>query len=234
MLTFRNVQFAYKRNRNVLENLNLNFKQGRTLLLGPNGSGKSTIFGLASGSLLPKSGKITTDERIGLLPQKVPVFPNLNVQEQVAYVAWLAMKTRKASDIDAVSAIAAMKLTDKALEKPKNLSGGQLRRLGIAGLLNSDVDILLLDEPTAGLDIAQCTNFFQTLKSLPSGKTVVVCTHQLDGITDYFDYVCVIKSGQLVFDGTIAEFIKLGNLPDNQITTNPLVNAYTSLVGVDA
>lgn len=218
----------------LFEGLNLTFKSGRTLLLGPNGSGKSTIFGLASGSIPPKFGSIQSSSSIGLLPQKIPVFPHLNVREQVAYVAWLAMKPMKSSEIQADDALSAMNLLEKKLDKPKSLSGGQLRRLGIAGLLNSDVDIMLLDEPTAGLDIAQCANFYQTLKGLPSTKSVIVCTHQLDGITDFFDNVIVIKSGQLVFDGTISEFIQLGKALENQITTNVLVNAYASLVGVGA
>ncbi len=232
MLTFRNVAFSYNRNRPVVQDLTLDFKPGRTLLLGPNGSGKSTIFALASGQISPKRGEIATQSTIGLLPQKVPVFPNLTVQEQVAYVAWLALKPIKESERDAADALATMNLSELATEKPNHLSGGQLRRLGIAGLLNSGAEIMLLDEPTAGLDIAQCANFYSALKSLTREKTIVVCTHQLDGITDFFDYVIVILKGKKLFSGTINEFIELGKRPELQITSNHLVNAYSSLVGV--
>ena len=230
MLTFRNVSFSYKRNRPVLVNFSIEFKNGRTLLLGPNGSGKSTIFALASGILKLKSGEIQTDQVVGLLPQAVPIFPNLTVSEQVAYVAWLARKSMKQAEFDSTKSLEAVHLLDKAKEKPKDLSGGQLRRLGIAGLLNSEAEVMLLDEPTAGLDIAQSASLFKVLKSLPKEKTIVVCTHQLDGITDFFDYVAVIHNGELKFNGTIEEFEKIGHNPANQLTTNTLVNAYAAIV----
>lgn len=230
MLTFRNVSFSYKRNRPVLVNFSIEFKNGRTLLLGPNGSGKSTIFALASGILKLKSGEIQTDQVVGLLPQAVPIFPNLTVSEQVAYVAWLAMKPMKQAEFDSTKSLEAVHLLDKAKVKPKDLSGGQLRRLGIAGLLNSEAEVMLLDEPTAGLDIAQSASLFKVLKSLPKEKTIVVCTHQLDGITDFFDYVAVIHNGELKFNGTIEEFEKIGQKPANQLTTNTLVNAYAAIV----
>jgi ABC-2 type transport system ATP-binding protein len=230
MLTFRNVSFSYKRNRPVLENFSIEFKNGRTLLLGPNGSGKSTIFALASGILKLKSGEIQTDQVVGLLPQAVPIFPNLTVSEQVAYVAWLAMKPMKQAEFDSSKSLEVVHLLDKAKEKPKDLSGGQLRRLGIAGLLNSEAEVMLLDEPTAGLDIAQSASLFKVLKSLPKEKTIVVCTHQLDGISDFFDYVAVIHNGELKFNGTIEEFEKIGQKPANQLTTNTLVNAYAAIV----
>ena len=230
MLTFRNVSFGYKRNQPVLSSFNLDFRPGNTLLLGPNGAGKSTVFALASGALRPKTGTVERTASVGLLTQQVPIFPQLTAWQQVAYVAWLAMKPMKRAEKDAMDALRQVGLFEKAQEKPKNLSGGQLRRLGIAGLLNSDASVMLLDEPTAGLDIAQCASFYSTLKNLDQGKTVIVCTHQIDGITDYFDFVVVIVNGALLFNDTMAKFIELGNLPQNQYSSNPLVNAYSEMV----
>ncbi len=230
MLNFRNVSFSYKRNQPVLTGFDLEFRPGNTLLLGPNGAGKSTVFALASGALRPKTGTIERTASVGLLTQQVPIFPQLTAWQQVAYVAWLAMKPMKQAEKDAMAALRQVGLFEKAQEKPKNLSGGQLRRLGIAGLLNSDASVMLLDEPTAGLDIAQCASFYSTLKNLDQGKTVIVCTHQIDGITDYFDFVVVIVNGELLFNDTMAKFIELGNLPQNQYSSNPLVNAYSVMV----
>jgi len=231
VLAFRNLAFSYSRNKTIFTDLNLDIQAGRTLLLGPNGSGKSTLFALASGALQPRSGQVLAQQSIGLLPQKVPIFPNLTVEEQVAYVAWLAMKPIKAADADAQRSLAQMNLNHKLKEKPKNLSGGELRRMGIAGLLNSDVETLLLDEPTAGLDIAQCANLYQTLKLLPREHNVIVSTHQLDGISDFFDYVVLLFNGEVLFDSTMEEFMRIGSKKENQITSDPLVNAYSNFVG---
>jgi ABC-2 type transport system ATP-binding protein len=140
------------------------------------------------------------------------------------------MKPMKQAEFDSTKALVAVNLLDKAKVKPKALSGGELRRLGIAGLLNSEADIMLLDEPTAGLDVAQSASLFKTLKSLPRDKTIIVSTHQLDGITDFFDYVTVIKNGELKFKGTVQEFEEIGHLPENQLTPNALINAYAALV----
>jgi ABC-2 type transport system ATP-binding protein len=232
MLIFRDVDFGYKRNQPVISGFTLAFKPGNTLLLGPNGAGKSTVFALASGALRPKAGTVERKASVGLLSQQVPIFPHLTAWQQVAYVAWLAMKPMKQAEKDAMDALRQVGLFDKTNEKPKNLSGGELRRLGIAGLLNSDASVMLLDEPTAGLDIAQCASFYSTLKNLDQGKTVIVCTHQIDGITDYFDFVVVLFDGKLLFNDTMAKFIELGNLPENQYSSNPLVNAYSELVAI--
>jgi ABC-type multidrug transport system ATPase subunit len=229
MLAFHGVAFQYHRNKPFIQDLNLEFKPGRTLLLGPNGSGKSTIMNLAAGLLVPTLGNVSASNSIGLLSQKVQFFPNLNVNEQVAYVAWLARRDMKSSISGASDALAVVNLSHKRKERPKNLSGGELRRLGIAGLLNAKTDMMLLDEPTAGLDLAQSAIFYQTLRGLPKTTQIVVSTHQIEGLEDFFDFVIVVTNGKVVFNGSLKEFKALGKASKVKLSSNMLVNSYWHL-----
>lgn len=230
MLTFQNVSFGYKRGRGVIRGLDLEVSRGKTLLLGPNGSGKSTLFKLAAGTIRPKSGTVVREGSVAILPQDVPVFPGLNVSEQVAYNAWLAGVTKSQAKANAVESLRRVNLEEKLADKATQLSGGQLRRMGVASALATGASTLLLDEPTAGLDLAQYANFYKTLDEASEGKSVVVATHQIDGIGDFFDNVIVLIYGDLRFKGSFEEFLATAGDAAGREKSQLIVAAYTELM----
>ena len=144
---------------------------------------------------------------IGWMPQQIRPIPGLTVQEQVSYAAWL-----KGLGSDAAWKAAAKSLTWTGLEnlanhKATELSGGQLRRVGLAQVLAHDAQVLLLDEPTAGLDPSQRARFRALLASLPPDKCVVVSTHQIDDLSELFDRVVILETGTIQYAGSIDEFM---------------------------
>ena len=213
------VSFSYRRNHEVLHGVNIEFTPGRTALLGPNGAGKSTLFALCSGVTVPQSGKITLGtvkassrtlrRRVGFMGQAVRPMPGLTVREQVTYGGWLrGLRVREAS-VKAERVIEDVDLMEKADERSSQISGGQLRRVGLAQVLVGQPEVLLLDEPTAGLDPAQRMRFREVLERIPDDRVTVVSTHQVDDLADGYDRVIVLFSGRVVFDGTPHEFLDL-------------------------
>lgn len=234
MLTFRNLTFGYRNKPPLFRDINISFPKGKTLLLGPNGSGKSTLFALAAGLLkstggiiFPKSSEVT------LMPQNIPVFRGLSVREQVAYTGWLVGKSSENSWSQSGELLDAVNLSDKAGDSTKSLSGGQLRRVGIANALMSDNNILLFDEPTAGLDLHQASKFYQTLGKMSGDKCIVVSSHQIEGMSGFFDNVALLVHGEIKFFGSFMTFLDIGMALGITDPSQALVAAYSSMVEGD-
>lgn len=217
---------------------------GRTVLLGPNGAGKSTLLKLLAGIHRPQQGTVELDgrpvrprrggnrsagPRVAWMPQDITAIKGLTTLEQVGYAGWLAGMSGSRARTRAVAAVEQVQLGAKADERSASLSGGQLRRLGLAEALVLDADYLLLDEPTAGLDPAQRQNFRDILLGLPSGG-LVVSTHQTDDIADVFDHVTVLAAGKILFDAGLPEFRAL---PASRVPASAGLEerVFTALVG---
>lgn len=213
------VSFSYRRNREVLHGVTIEFTPGKTALLGPNGAGKSTLFALCSGVTVPRSGRImlsssetssrTLRRRVGFMGQTVRPMPGLTVREQVAYCGWLRGLSVREACARTEQVIADVDLLETADERASRISGGQLRRVGLAQVLVGEPDVVLLDEPTAGLDPAQRLRFRDVLERIPDDRITVVSTHQVDDLADGYDRVIVLSSGRVVFDGTPHQFLDL-------------------------
>lgn len=189
-------------------------------LLGPNGAGKTTLLRLVATSLTPTSGRVlisgmdTTDpvervearRRLGYVPQEV-VFPRgMTAFGFVDYIAVLKEWTQTEERHREVRRVlAAVDLGDRAGMKIKALSGGQRRRLAIAQSLLGSPTVLILDEPTTGLDPEQRADLRATLSAL--GGTVLISTHQTEDVSALCDRVVVIDAGQVVFDGTVPQML---------------------------
>ena len=221
------VYFSYGRHGKIFHGFDCEFHGGKTVLLGPNGAGKSTLFRIMAGILKPSVGLVVLPDspglvspswsQVALMPQDVPPIPGLRVDEQVAYSGWLAGLSRRDAQSRAVEVLAAVNLSDKASSRVSRLSGGQLRRVGLAQALVANPQVLLLDEPTAGLDPAQRHSFREVLKSVPSeDQVVVVSTHLVDDIEDLYDHVVVMNEGCVIFTGTPDEFINLSKPGPNR------------------
>lgn len=188
----------------VLNNIDLNIGTGIHGILGPNGAGKTTLLRCALG-LLPYEGEIQIDHTaIGYLPQNFRIFKNLSVEEALLYVVHL--KEAKVQDLHDV--LSATGLETERKTTVRKLSGGMLRRLGIAQALIGDSRILILDEPAVGLDPLQRVNLRNIIATLGRDRTIILSTHIVDDLSDMADTISIIDKGKLRFHGEQSAFLK--------------------------
>jgi ABC-type multidrug transport system ATPase subunit len=193
-------------------------------LLGPNGAGKTTLLRMMATVIPPTSGGLRLlgldpgqygprrqiRRRLGYLPQNLGYYPGFTVAEFVEYFALL--KEVPASQVPhaVAAAIEQVGLGDRARAKMRTLSGGMLRRVGIAQAIVNQPDLLLLDEPTAGLDPEQRVAFRAMVRGLGQRATVIVSTHLVEDVGAACTEVALMESGQIVFAGTPAGLIAQG------------------------
>nr|WP_302467834.1 ATP-binding cassette domain-containing protein [Bittarella massiliensis (ex Durand et al. 2017)] len=188
--------------------------------LGPNGAGKTTflrcmlgILPTSSGSFeyngVPTGRKNSIAAHVGYLPQKFGVYGDLRVCEAMEYLA--SVHRLKIRDIDAEidRCLALVNLADRTRSKVKALSGGMVRRLGIAQALLGDPDILVFDEPTAGLDPEERMRFKAIVEQVSPGKTVLLSTHILADVDAICDQIIIINKGHTVYTGPTADIASL-------------------------
>ena len=194
-------------------------------LLGPNGAGKSTTVAMICGLLAPDSGRVLIDglpiraddspvkRRIGLVPQDVSLYEDYGARHNLElFGALYGLKgARLAGRVD--DALALVGLTDRAKDKPSSYSGGMKRRLNIAAALVHDPDLLILDEPTVGIDPQSRNAIFDNLEALAArGKAIVYTTHYLEEAERLADRIVIVDHGRVVAAGTPAVLIRaLGN-----------------------
>lgn len=206
----------------------------RTLLLGTNGAGKSTLLKLLCGYLDPQSGTVTVDgnsgrralrNAVGWMPQDIRPAPGMTCQQQLEYAGWAGGAPRRAARAKAEVLLEQVGLSDEACRRADRISGGQLRRLGLAQACMRESHVLLLDEPTAGLDPAQSLRFHEVLQGLEVPGGVLISTHQISELAEGVDRVAVLNHGDIVFDATVAEFRSLATANES------LAQIFLKLVG---
>ncbi|MET8537538.1 ATP-binding cassette domain-containing protein [Streptomyces sp. NPDC005065] len=231
--------YAYRRwSTPVLRSLTYELPDGLTILLGPNGAGKSTLLKLAASVTRPLSGTVTLDgtpsstrafrRQVGWLPQTVLPMPTLTAREYVAYIGWLKGMNRTEAWTQAARALSRVEMEPQATTKTSKLSGGQLRRIGVAGALVHDARVLLLDEPTAGMDPQQRRVFRDTLTTLTADVRVLMSTHDVTDLAEEADHVTVITGGRILHDGPTNEF--LAHAPEGTAPGRTAEGAYTALI----
>ena len=182
-------------------------------LLGPNGAGKSTLMNMMTGCLSPTSGDIFIDgenikqnplkakEKIGFLPEGAPIYPDMSVKMFLNYMGQLRGTTKeRLSEVIKIANI-----ENVLFQKVETLSKGYLRRVGFAQSILSDPEILLLDEPTDGLDPNQKEHMQNLISQMGKNKTILISTHLLDEAQTIADRIVVINQGKIVIDGTLAQ-----------------------------
>ena len=195
-------------NKYALQDINFEIKAGQPIaLVGPNGAGKSTLFGILSGYMAATSGdarvlgyKVGSPEligRIGALPQDALFDPNLTIMQQLSFLARLQGFEKAASFKEAARVLELMQLADIAKEKITALSHGMKKRVAIAQALMGSPDLVLLDEPTAGLDPANARNIRQQVMALSGETTFVISSHNLDELERLCDQVLLLERGEL-------------------------------------
>lgn len=216
MLTINNYDFGYKKKMPVLKNINLSVDSGFVLLVGENGSGKSTLINCITGQL-KGNGEIRIDgvpcgsadysRYISYLPQVFDVYPMLKVREILEFVAGLKGIPKK--EVKKTVKDAAFRTnTESFLEtKFKRCSEGMKRRVGIAAALMGDAQVIILDEPTAGIDPKERRQFYRTIKECFKGKTVIISTHILDDIESLADSIIMLSHGRITCHMPYADFM---------------------------
>lgn len=218
VLSLREVTLAYG-NLIAVDSLSLTVAPGEVFgLLGPNGCGKSTTLAAIVGSIAPSSGEILVagkSERsdplgyrrlIGLVPQEVALFDELSAENNLAFFGRLYglsgkhLKTRVCEVLDFV------RLSEHARRLPRTFSGGMKRRLNLACALLHDPALLLLDEPTVGIDIQSRDAIFLSLRELcRQGTAIVFTTHHLEEAELLCDRIGILDHGYLLAAGTVEE-----------------------------
>ncbi len=212
------------RRRQVLNDLDLDLGSGVHGLLGPNGTGKTTLVRVAATVLRPAIGRVVllgrdiadrdqrtqVRRRLGYLPQNFGYFPGFTVREFVEYVAWLKEVPPARLPLAVDQALERVQLSDRAGARMRTLSGGMIRRAGIAQAIVNDPELLLLDEPTAGLDPEQRVGFRALLRTLGKSACVVVSTHLVEDVASACTSVVLLEGGRVVFTGTPQDLAAAG------------------------
>ena len=199
----------------AVENVSCQTKKGEIIaLLGPNGAGKSTLMNMISGYLSPSSGEIKVlgqniqdaplfaKENIGFLPEGAPIYPDMTVHQFLRYMAEL----RGIKDIS--PAVEQAKIYDVMEQKVETLSKGYLRRVGFAQSILSDPPILLLDEPTDGLDPNQKDHIRSLISKMGKDKTILISTHLLDEAETIATRIIIFNKGKILADGDLKTILK--------------------------
>lgn len=210
-LIFEHVSKEYS-GRFSLGPLDFSLTRGVTCLVGPNGAGKTTLFKMAAGMESATTGKIYFTEgekeivsgRVGYLPQDVDMPVNATCEEFLHYVAWAHRVPAQKRSCAVEDALTHVNLTERRTHKIRSLSGGMVRRLGVASALINDPLLLLLDEPTVGLDPRQRLSLRRVISAAKGTRMVLVSTHLVEDIRSIADRVIVLGDGKIVFDGNVS------------------------------
>ncbi|MGE0134442.1 MAG: ATP-binding cassette domain-containing protein [Dehalococcoidia bacterium] len=222
-MRFTSISFGYTRRRKIFTDFSWEVPTGLVILLGPNGAGKSTLLALGADRFRPSSGAIEhrgltprSNQReyrqtVGWMSQDFRPIAGFTAIEQVSYAAWLKGLSSTSSHKAASQALQAVDLASRADVGVSKLSGGQRKRVGLAMAIVNRPDVLLLDEPTAGLDPAQRSHFRDLVTRSLLASTIVISTHQVDDLSSVFGSVAVVDDGELLFNDTATEFLALGS-----------------------
>src|SRR5215467_14223568 len=193
-------------------------------LLGPNGAGKTSLLRMMATAIPPSSGRLRLlgrdprsygprreiRRRLGYLPQSLGYYPGFTVVEFVEYFALLKEVPAGQVPRAVATAVERVGLGDRARAKLRTLSGGMLRRVGIAQAIVNDPELLLLDEPTAGLDPEQRMTFRALLRDLGQHATIVVSTHLVEDVGAACARVALMDRGKIIFQGTPGDLTARG------------------------
>lgn len=217
-IVLKNITKKYK-NKEVLSHLNFEFDNKIYAFIGHNGSGKSTLMRIITGLIEPTQGeeifyqndKIIDYKKVkfGYLSQEFNAFKEFSVYEQLEYFAIMKKINKKVYPNEIKKVLVEVNLWENKDVKCKNLSGGMIRRLGIAQTLLGSPDIIILDEPVVGLDPDERMRFMEIIKSIQLDIPIIFSTHIIDDISSLSPEIIFFKNGQIKFNGSSSQFIDI-------------------------
>ena len=210
----------YYGRKQALKDVNLYIKTGMFGLLGRNGAGKTTLMKVLATLLKKSEGNVSIcgipveDAReirriVGYLPQEFSMYPNMTVYEAMDYLGVLSGMDQKSRKQKIPKLLYKVNLQEDQKKKVKALSGGMKRRLGIAQAILHDPKILIVDEPTAGLDPEERVRFRNLLCEIAKNRIVILSTHIVGDIEATCEDIAVLDEGSLIYQGTVAELTSL-------------------------
>lgn len=218
-IKLNNVTKQYKGIK-ALENIYLTIKTPAMIgFLGPNGAGKSTLMKILVGQLMPSYGDVTVDgknlsqnlnylkTRLGYLPQDFGLYDELTVEQFLDYISCLKGISENRNKV-ILNCINNTNLLEKRKAKIKTLSGGQKQRVGIAQALLNDPELIIVDEPTVGLDPEERIKYRNLFSQGASNKIVILSTHIVEDVESICNQLIVLNKGQILFNGLPCELIK--------------------------
>ncbi|MBO2445687.1 ABC transporter ATP-binding protein [Actinomadura barringtoniae] len=229
--------------KHAVDGVDLELGPGVFGLLGPNGAGKTSLLRVLATVLPPSSGSLRLLDldpgehgqrreirrRLGYLPQNLGYYPGFTVYEFIEYIALLKDMPPRTVPRAVAAAVEEVGLGDRARSKLRSLSGGMLRRVGIAQAVVNEPDLLLLDEPTAGLDPEQRVQFRTLMRRLGERATVIVSTHLVEDVGAACGEVGLMLDGRVVFTGTPEELSARGEAGGG-VGDAPLERGYSAVL----
>ncbi len=203
------------RKKLILDHINLTFEPGVYGLLGPNGAGKTTLIRGITG--LYPTGKDTVrlngveNEKIGYLPQQFGMFKGLTAVEMLMYFCELKKIPKEIRREEIERALGQVGLSERKNDKIGSLSGGMIRRVGIAQAFLGSPKLVVLDEPTAGLDPEERVRFKNMISSEAGGKTIILSTHIVEDVAELCDRIIILDEGVVKYMGTGDDVCNLAN-----------------------
>lgn len=215
-IVLKYVTKKYK-NKEVLSHLNFEFDNKIYAFIGHNGSGKSTLMRIITGLIEPTQGEVIFYQndkiidykkvKFGYLSQEFNAFKEFTVYEQLEYFAIMKKINKKVYSNEIKKVLVEVNLWENKDVKCKNLSGGMIRRLGIAQTLLGSPDVIILDEPVVGLDPDERMRFMEIIKSIQLDIPIIFSTHIIDDISSLSPEIILFKNGQIKFNGSSSQFI---------------------------
>lgn len=227
----------------AVDDVSFSVKPGELVgLLGPNGAGKTTTVSMISALLRPDAGEVRVNgsvvggdtdpakRRIGLVPQDIALYEDLSARENLRFFGSLYNLERGDLD-DAIQArLTLVGLADRAGERVRNFSGGMKRRLNLAAGLLHDPDVVLLDEPTVGVDPQSRNAIFENLETLKAqGKALLYTTHYMEEVERLADRVVIMDNGKAIADDTVTALRSRAPVVDGRAAT--LESVFLTLTG---
>lgn len=214
MIEVKNLVKRYG-NHAAVNDLSFTVETGKVVgFLGPNGAGKSTTMNMITGYIAPTEGEVLIDgidimdepelakKNIGYLPEIPPLYPDLKVREYLSFVAELKKVSKKDRDIEVHKIMSKTKTLDVSERLIKHLSKGYKQRVGLAGAMMGNPDILILDEPTVGLDPSQIIEMRELIRELSKNHTVLLSSHIMPEISAVCDEIIIINEGKMITKDT--------------------------------
>jgi ABC-2 type transport system ATP-binding protein len=199
------------KNKIAVDRVSFTLSEGVTGLLGANGAGKTTLMRMMTGILVPTSGEITADgiavqteeyrSLLGYLPQDFGYYPEFTAKEFIQYIAALKGLEKRHAKRKTDELLEVVGLSDVANKKIKTFSGGMKQRVGIAQAIVNDPKILILDEPTAGLDPKERVRFRNLIAEIGKNTIVLFSTHIVSDIDSIAKSLLMMRDGQIIYEG---------------------------------
>ena len=221
MIKVKNLVKNYGGKKPAVNDVTFSIGKGEIVgLLGPNGAGKTTIMKMITGYLNPSQGEVLVDgintlddpitvkSKIGYLPERSPLYNDMTVYEYLSFVADVRGLVGNEKYQKITEMIVLVNLEKVVARKIKELSNGYKKRVGLASAMIHEPEILILDEPTAGLDPNQIIMFRKILRRLSEQKTIILSTHVLSEIEAICEKVIIINSGKIVADNSLQELME--------------------------